>query len=84
MVPFAGRMVTENIFCESALNNRVAKEYVRILINDAVQPLHFCNGVQGLFYSLQLEAAIPFRLPFDFMERAAQESAREIQGLSDP
>lgn len=48
MVPFAGRMVTEKIFCESELNNRVAKEYVRILVNDAVQPLHFCNGVQGL------------------------------------
>jgi hypothetical protein len=30
----------------------------------------------------QLEAAIPSRLPFDFMERAAQEAAREPGGFS--
>ncbi|KAJ6502122.1 phytase [Mycena sanguinolenta] len=35
MVPFGGRMVVEKLACDD-------EEYVRILINDALQPLDFC------------------------------------------
>ena len=48
MVPFSGRMVTEKVECNDGLNGRAAKEYVRILVNDAVQPLAFCGGRHGL------------------------------------
>lgn len=45
MVPFASRMVVENMDCSL----RGWKElYVRVLINDAVQPLEFCGGQEGL------------------------------------
>ncbi|KAJ6618846.1 histidine phosphatase superfamily [Mycena sp. CBHHK59/15] len=37
MVPFAGRMVVEKMACGVR-----GREYVRILVNDAVQPLEFC------------------------------------------
>jgi hypothetical protein len=37
MVPFSGRMVVEKLVCGSGL-----REYVRILVNDALQPLSFC------------------------------------------
>ncbi|KAJ7461520.1 phytase [Mycena latifolia] len=37
MVPFSGRMVVEKMTCDSS-----SKEYVRILVNDALQPLEFC------------------------------------------
>ncbi|KAF7337978.1 Phytase [Mycena venus] len=36
MVPFSGRMVVEKLACEDG------GEYVRILVNDALQPLSFC------------------------------------------
>ncbi|KAJ7681800.1 histidine phosphatase superfamily [Mycena rosella] len=35
MVPFSGRMVVEKLACDGG-------EYVRILVNDALQPLEFC------------------------------------------
>ncbi|KAM6496477.1 Histidine phosphatase superfamily [Amanita muscaria] len=40
LVPFGSRMVTEKMECGR-------KEYVRILVNDALQPLEFCGG-EGL------------------------------------
>ena len=42
MVPFSARMVTERLACER--DGLVPGEYVRILVNDAVQPLEFCGG----------------------------------------
>jgi hypothetical protein len=38
LVPFSGRMVVEKLVCRR-------KEYVRILVNDAVQPLESCENV---------------------------------------
>lgn len=40
MVPFGSRMVVEKLVCEGG-------EYVRVLVNDEVQPLEFCGG-EGL------------------------------------
>ncbi|PFH48993.1 hypothetical protein AMATHDRAFT_148650 [Amanita thiersii Skay4041] len=37
MVPFSARMVTEKVECR-------IKEYVRIFVNDALQPLAFCGA----------------------------------------
>ena len=42
MVPFSARMVTERLEC--ARDGEGVGEYVRILVNDAVQPLEFCGG----------------------------------------
>lgn len=36
MVPFSGRMIVERLRCDGR------QDYVRILVNDAVQPLEFC------------------------------------------
>ncbi|KZP27638.1 acid phosphatase [Athelia psychrophila] len=51
MIPFAGRMVTERVECQIPVRGvgvRVT-EYVRILVNDAVQSLKFCGaGRDGL------------------------------------
>ncbi|KAJ7581514.1 acid phosphatase [Mycena floridula] len=41
MVPFSARMITEKLACQG-------KEFVRILVNDALQPLEFCQGKDGL------------------------------------
>ncbi|KAF8139078.1 histidine phosphatase superfamily [Boletus edulis] len=38
MTPFSGRMITEKLRCDDG------GEYVRILVNDAVQPLTFCGA----------------------------------------
>ncbi|KAF8205775.1 acid phosphatase [Mycena galopus ATCC 62051] len=38
MVPFSGRMVVEKLACGGG------GEYVRILVNDALQPLNFCTS----------------------------------------
>jgi len=38
MTPFSGRMITEKLRCGDD------GEYVRILVNDAVQPLEFCDA----------------------------------------
>jgi hypothetical protein len=45
MVPFSSRMVTEKLTC-----GHEGKEYVRIMVNDALQPLEFCgtDGTDGL------------------------------------
>lgn len=54
MVPFAGRMVTEKLQClTSTRPGRSAgmsmAQYVRILVDDKVQPLKFCGaGEHGL------------------------------------
>lgn len=58
MVPFAGRMVVEKLACARAGAGAGAGtdpgssaaemgEYVRILVNDAVQPLELCVGVDA-------------------------------------
>ena len=47
MVPFSSRMVTERLACAPmrAWEHGVASgTYVRILVNDEVQPLEFCGG----------------------------------------
>lgn len=38
MTPFSGRMITEKLRCDDS------EEYVRILVNDAVQPLESCGA----------------------------------------
>ncbi|KAH7923635.1 acid phosphatase [Leucogyrophana mollusca] len=40
LVPFSGRMVTEKLECTVAGETG---DYVRILVNDAVQPMEFCG-----------------------------------------
>ncbi|KAF9477842.1 phytase [Pholiota conissans] len=45
LTPFSARMVTERLQC-SARRNQKTGAYVRILVNDALQPLEFCNGDQ--------------------------------------
>jgi len=47
MVPFGGRMVVEKLECTRAVP-LPAVTFVRILVNDAVQPLEFCGGIWGL------------------------------------
>jgi hypothetical protein len=37
LVPFSGRMVVERVECQS-------RQYVRIFVNDALQPLEFCGA----------------------------------------
>ena len=46
MVPFSGRVVVEKLECTAI--PLPAATFVRILVNDAVQPLEFCGGVAGL------------------------------------
>ncbi|KIJ69719.1 hypothetical protein HYDPIDRAFT_35196 [Hydnomerulius pinastri MD-312] len=41
MTPFSGRMIAEKLRCSYDGGHR---EYVRILVNDAVQPLGFCGA----------------------------------------
>lgn len=43
LVPFSGRMVTEKITCGGS-GYEPQGTYVRVLVNDAVQPLEFCNA----------------------------------------
>ncbi|KAG2740286.1 phosphoglycerate mutase-like protein [Suillus brevipes Sb2] len=45
LVPFSGRMVTEKMQCFEA---GIPGDFVRILINDAIQPLDFCGAGDGL------------------------------------
>lgn len=40
VVPFSSEMIVERLSCARGK----AEEYVRVLINDAVQPLSFCGG----------------------------------------
>ena len=47
--PFSARMVVERLECEGVPGLPLATgRFVRILVNDAVQPLEFCGGVGGL------------------------------------
>jgi len=39
IVPFSSEMAIERLSCK-----RMGEEYVRIFINDALQPLSFCGG----------------------------------------
>ncbi|KAI0823286.1 acid phosphatase [Trametes gibbosa] len=49
MVPFSARMVTERLTCVRESRGRVGEgAYVRVLVNDEVQPLEFCGGKEGL------------------------------------
>lgn len=44
LVPFSARMITEKLACDgSESGGREEGEYVRVLVNDAVQPLAFCG-----------------------------------------
>lgn len=38
MTPFSGRLITEKLGCEGG------EEYIRMLVNDEVQPLEFCDA----------------------------------------
>ncbi|KAJ4477454.1 phytase [Lentinula aciculospora] len=42
LVPFSARMVVEKMQCQYSSQD---SEYIRVLVNDAVQPLNFCAGV---------------------------------------
>ena len=44
LVPFAARMVTEKVECDFESD----REFVRIIVNDVLQPLEFCGGKDGL------------------------------------
>jgi Histidine phosphatase superfamily (branch 2) len=49
MVPFSARMVVERLECPGSLPPPLPKGiFVRIFVNDAIQPLEFCGGVGGL------------------------------------
>ncbi|KAG2339338.1 acid phosphatase [Suillus weaverae] len=45
LVPFSGRMITEKVQCSKA---GIPGDFIRILINDAIQPLAFCGAGDGL------------------------------------
>ncbi|KAK7471989.1 hypothetical protein VKT23_000097 [Stygiomarasmius scandens] len=47
MVPFAGRLVVERLEC-SQFHSGTKGKYVRVLVNDKVMPLSFCNGDGGI------------------------------------
>ncbi|PPQ70094.1 hypothetical protein CVT24_003866 [Panaeolus cyanescens] len=45
LTPFSARMVTERLSCKAKGKRRAkAQPFVRVLVNDAVQPLEFCGG----------------------------------------
>ena len=47
LTPFSGRMVTERLSCvisEGRSSQTDVKAYVRILVDDALQPLEFCGA----------------------------------------
>ncbi|KAG1762194.1 phosphoglycerate mutase-like protein [Suillus occidentalis] len=46
LVPFSGRMVTEKMQCFEA---GIPGDFIRILVNDAIQPLAFCGAGDGLY-----------------------------------
>ena len=46
MTPFAGRMVTEKLEC-------AGRDFVRIFVDDALQPLEFCGAGRSGMCSLQ-------------------------------
>ena len=49
MTPFSGRMVTERLSCNKLPTTGERVEYVRILVNDALQVMEFCgSGEDGM------------------------------------
>ncbi len=48
LVPFSARMVVEKLQCGAEHLPLPKGTFVRILVNDAIQPLEFCGGVAGL------------------------------------
>ena len=48
LVPFSARMMVEKLECGVPQLPRPKGVFVRILVNDAVQPLEFCGGIGGL------------------------------------
>ncbi|TFK51816.1 acid phosphatase [Heliocybe sulcata] len=49
MVPFSARMVVEKMACEEEDEMRREKEeWVRVFVNDEMQPLEFCGEGQGM------------------------------------
>lgn len=48
LVPFSARMVVEKLQCGEERLPLPKGVFVRVLVNDAVQPLEFCGGVAGL------------------------------------
>ncbi|KAI0738844.1 histidine phosphatase superfamily [Daedaleopsis nitida] len=52
MVPFSSRMVTERLSCAEDGDGE-ERTYVRILVNDEVQPLKFCGGGEDRMCALE-------------------------------
>jgi len=50
LVPFSARMITEKLYCTDI---KGTGEYVRIFVNDALQPLPFCRGTGNGMCTLQ-------------------------------
>jgi hypothetical protein len=49
MVPFSARMVVERVECLGSPSFPLPKGiFVRIFVNDAIQPLEFCDGIGGM------------------------------------
>ncbi|KAI0642835.1 acid phosphatase [Trametes meyenii] len=48
MVPFSSRMVTERLTCVREQGRKDEGVYVRVIVNDEVQPLEFCGAGDGL------------------------------------
>lgn len=47
MVPFSSRMVVERLTCaDGDKTGKEQKEFVRIIVNNALQPLEFCSGAK--------------------------------------
>ncbi|OAX37444.1 acid phosphatase [Rhizopogon vinicolor AM-OR11-026] len=46
LVPFSARMITEKLYC-TGTSGRETGEYVRILVNDDLQPMPFCRGTNS-------------------------------------
>ena len=53
-VPFSARMVVEKLECGEAHFPLPKGVFVRIIVNDAVQPLEFCGGVAGCASCMRL------------------------------
>lgn len=47
ITPFSARLVTERLECAAA-SGRPKGTYVRLLLNDALEPLAFCGSGNGL------------------------------------
>ncbi|KAH8078392.1 acid phosphatase [Cristinia sonorae] len=48
MVPFSSRMVVEKMSCmRGKMSKEMGEEYVRVFVNNALQPLEFCGAKKG-------------------------------------